>query len=64
LQDIFYDKMLADDRVNFFFDGIDMEKQHAHQVGNSSHPPSIPEKLSSYKTPQDLQTATPAIISL
>lgn len=29
---IFYDKMLADDRVNYFFDGIDMKKQRAHQT--------------------------------
>ena len=35
MQDLFYDKMLADDRVNFFFQGVDMKKQRAHQV---SHP--------------------------
>ncbi len=31
-QDLFYDKMIADPRVNFFFEGIDMKKQRAHQV--------------------------------
>lgn len=30
--DLFYDKMLADARVSYFFDGIDMKKQRAHQV--------------------------------
>ena len=29
--DIFYRKVLADDRVNEFFDGVDMEKQAAKQ---------------------------------
>ncbi len=29
--DIFYRKVLADDRVNYFFDGVDMEKQAAKQ---------------------------------
>ena len=32
MQDLFYDKMMADDRVNFFFKGVDMKKQRAHQV--------------------------------
>ena len=36
MQDLFYDKMLADDRVNFFFKGVDMKKQRAHQVGHSA----------------------------
>jgi hemoglobin len=31
--DIFYRKMLADDRVNYFFDTTDMEKQAAKQKG-------------------------------
>jgi hemoglobin len=31
--DIFYRKMLADDRVNYFFDNTDMEKQIAKQKG-------------------------------
>lgn len=31
-QDLFYDKMMADPRVNYFFEGIDMKKQRAHQV--------------------------------
>ena len=31
-QDIFYDKMIADPRVNYFFEGIDMKKQRDHQV--------------------------------
>ena len=35
MQDLFYDKMMADDRVNFFFNGVDMKRQRAHQV---SHP--------------------------
>lgn len=30
--DLFYDKMLADSRVNFFFKGINMKKQRAHQA--------------------------------
>ena len=38
--DIFYDRMLADDRVNFFFEGVDMRKQRAHQV-----PPLLAEQL-------------------
>jgi len=29
--DIFYRKVLADDRINKFFDGVDMEKQAAKQ---------------------------------
>lgn len=29
--DIFYRKVLADDRINQFFDGIDMDKQSAKQ---------------------------------
>ncbi len=29
--DIFYRKVLADDRINHFFDGVDMEKQAAKQ---------------------------------
>jgi hemoglobin len=29
--DIFYRKVLADDRINSFFDGVDMEKQAAKQ---------------------------------
>jgi hemoglobin len=28
---IFYDKVLADDRINSFFDGVDMERQAAKQ---------------------------------
>ena len=35
MQDLFYNKMMADDRVNFFFNGVDMKQQRAHQV---SHP--------------------------
>tara|TARA_R110000868_G_scaffold8205_3_gene42457 strand:+ start:45741 stop:46109 length:369 start_codon:yes stop_codon:yes gene_type:complete len=31
--DIFYRKVLADDRVNTFFEGVDMEKQAAKQKG-------------------------------
>ena len=31
--DIFYRKVLADDRVNFFFEGVDMEKQINKQKG-------------------------------
>lgn len=31
--DIFYRKMLMDDRVNYFFSGIDMEKQILKQKG-------------------------------
>jgi len=31
--DNFYRKVLADDRVNYFFDGVDMEKQIAKQKG-------------------------------
>lgn len=31
--DIFYRKVLADDRINQFFDGVDMEKQAAKQKG-------------------------------
>lgn len=30
--DVFYGKMLADPRVSFFFDGIDMKAQRGHQV--------------------------------
>jgi len=30
--DIFYEKMLGDNRVNFFFEGIDMKKQRSHQA--------------------------------
>jgi len=29
--DIFYRKVLADDRINYFFEGVDMEKQAAKQ---------------------------------
>jgi len=31
--DIFYRKVLADDRINEFFDGVDMEQQAAKQKG-------------------------------
>lgn len=31
--DIFYRKVLADDRVNYFFDDVDMEKQIQKQKG-------------------------------
>jgi len=31
--DIFYRKVLADDRVNYFFDGVDMDKQIQKQKG-------------------------------
>ncbi len=31
--DIFYRKVLADDRVNYFFEGVDMEKQIVKQKG-------------------------------
>ncbi|MCX7125142.1 MAG: group 1 truncated hemoglobin [Gammaproteobacteria bacterium] len=31
--DIFYRKVLADDRVNYFFDGVDMENQINKQKG-------------------------------
>jgi len=31
--DIFYRKVLVDDRVNYFFDGVDMEKQIQKQKG-------------------------------
>lgn len=31
--DIFYRKVLADERVNYFFDGVDMEKQINKQKG-------------------------------
>lgn len=31
--DIFYRKVLMDDRVNYFFDGVDMEKQIQKQKG-------------------------------
>ena len=31
--DAFYRKVLSDDRVNFFFDGIDMDKQKSKQKG-------------------------------
>lgn len=31
--DIFYRKVLADDRVNYFFEGVDMEKQINKQKG-------------------------------
>ena len=31
--DIFYRKVLADDRISHFFDGVDMERQAAKQKG-------------------------------
>lgn len=31
-QDLFYDKMIDDPRVSYFFEGVDMKKQRAHQV--------------------------------
>ena len=31
--DVFYRKVLADDRINQFFEGVDMEKQAAKQKG-------------------------------
>lgn len=34
LQDVFYQKMLGDPRVNFFFEGVDMKAQRAHQVSS------------------------------
>jgi truncated hemoglobin YjbI len=32
LQDIFYEKVLADVRINYFFHDVDMKKQRGHQV--------------------------------
>ena len=32
LQDIFYEKVLADARINYFFHDVDMKKQRSHQV--------------------------------
>lgn len=29
--DLFYEKVLADNRINMFFDGVDMPRQRAHQ---------------------------------
>lgn len=29
--DLFYDKVLADDRISHFFEGVDMKRQRAHQ---------------------------------
>jgi len=31
--DIFYRKVLVDERINYFFEGVDMEKQAAKQKG-------------------------------
>ncbi len=31
--EVFYRKVLADDRINMFFEGVDMEKQAAKQKG-------------------------------
>ncbi len=31
--DVFYGKVLADDRIRHFFDGVDMERQRAKQRG-------------------------------
>lgn len=31
--ELFYRKVLADDRVNYFFEGVDMDKQMAKQKG-------------------------------
>ncbi|WP_233258292.1 group 1 truncated hemoglobin [[Phormidium] sp. ETS-05] len=31
--DKFYVRVLADDRINYFFDGVDMEQQRKHQKG-------------------------------
>ncbi len=31
--DLFYKKVLADDRIKHFFEGVDMEKQHRMQKG-------------------------------
>lgn len=31
--DIFYGKVVADERINYFFDGVDMKKQAAKQKG-------------------------------
>ncbi|EIE20060.1 hypothetical protein COCSUDRAFT_18855 [Coccomyxa subellipsoidea C-169] len=30
--DLFYDKMIDDPRVSYFFEGVDMKKQRAHQA--------------------------------
>lgn len=30
--DLFYDKVLADDRINHFFTNVDMERQRRHQA--------------------------------
>ncbi len=32
VQDVFYGKVMADDRINYFFNGVDMKKQRVHQV--------------------------------
>ncbi|MAR90125.1 MAG: group 1 truncated hemoglobin [Pseudomonadota bacterium] len=31
--ELFYKKVLADDRINHFFEGVDMDKQHRMQKG-------------------------------
>lgn len=36
LQDVFYDKVMADDRLNYFFEDIDMKAQRVHQVCDTS----------------------------
>ncbi len=38
LQDVFYNKVMADDSLNYFFEGVNMKAQRAHQVCNTSPP--------------------------
>src|ERR1700693_2793847 len=46
--DIFYRKVLSDDRVSFFFDDVDMERQIAKQKGFLTMAFGGPHAFSSY----------------
>jgi len=62
LQDIFYDKIMADDRLNYFFEGVDMKAQRVHQVG----PPmrSTVVVNSSPPVPSHLRHLTPNMLPI
>ena len=45
--DVLYDKVMADDRLKYFFKGIDMKVQRTHQVCDTSYPFSISFTVSS-----------------
>ena len=54
--DKFYEKVLADDRISHFFDGVDMEKQRGHQKAFLTLVFGGPDQLNNTKTSANMRT--------